>query len=82
MKHITSIIVYALPRSSPNIPSPKCGGPVLHRHSAGCHMGPSSSGCSEWGYTGLQGINNVLFFSVLQHISQTYIMLLLLLYFH
>lgn len=54
MQHINT-----LPIPSPNIPSPECGGPVLNSHTAGCHMGPSSSGCSEWGHTGLQGINNV-----------------------
>lgn len=46
---------------SPNSPSTKCGGPVVNSHSAGCHMGPSSSGCSEWRHTGLQGINYVSF---------------------
>lgn len=56
-----NIVIYTLPRSSPDIPSSKCGGPVLNGHTAGCHMGPSTSGCSEWGHTGLQGINNVLF---------------------
>lgn len=63
MKHIksNSIIIYILPHSSPNIPSPKCGGPVVNSHAAGCHMGPSSSGRSEWGHTGLQGINSVPF---------------------
>lgn len=56
---------YTLLHSSPNIPFTKCGDPVLNSHTAGCHMGPSSSGYSEWGHTGLQGIDNLSFSPVL-----------------
>lgn len=41
---------------SSNSPSTKCGCPVLNSHPAGCHLGPSSSGCPEWRHTGLQGV--------------------------
>lgn len=66
---------------SPNSSTPKCGDPVLNSYTTGCHMGPSSSGCSKWGHTGLQGINNMSFCVLLQ-IRQTYIIPVSVLYFY
>lgn len=45
-------------RFSSNSSTPKCGGAVVNCNAAGGHVGPSSSGRSERGYTGLQGIND------------------------
>lgn len=45
--------------SSPNCSTSKCSGTVFNSYSAGCYLGPTSSGCSERRHTGLQGVNIV-----------------------